>query len=42
MQYLLKSWPAIIELTSVYRRLREFENQIEANIRDENLDSLSK
>jgi peptide/bleomycin uptake transporter len=25
MQYLLKSWPTIIELMSVYRRLREFE-----------------
>ena len=25
MQYLLKAWPTIIELASVYRRLREFE-----------------
>ena len=25
MQYLLRSWPLIIELLSVYRRLREFE-----------------
>jgi len=25
MQYLLRSWPMIIELLSVYRRLREFE-----------------
>ena len=35
MQYLLKSWPAIIELASVYRRLREFENQIKINDPDE-------
>ena len=28
MQYLLKSWPTIIELMSVYRRLREFENRL--------------
>ena len=28
MQYLLKSWPTIIELASVYKRLREFETQI--------------
>ena len=29
MQYLLKAWPTIIELDSVYKRLREFETQIE-------------
>lgn len=28
MQYLLKSWPTIIELLSVYRRLREFEAEL--------------
>ena len=28
MQYLLKSWPTIIELASVYKRLREFERQL--------------
>ena len=28
MQYLLKAWPTIIELASVYKRLREFENLI--------------
>jgi peptide/bleomycin uptake transporter len=28
MQYLLKSWPTIIELASVYKRLREFEHQL--------------
>ena len=30
MQYLLKAWPTIIELASVYKRLREFESQINA------------
>ncbi len=29
MQYLLKAWPTIIELASVYKRLREFESRIE-------------
>jgi len=32
MQYILKAWPTIIELASVYKRLREFEakiNQVE-------------
>ena len=28
MQYLLKAWPTIIELASVYKRLKEFESQI--------------
>ena len=28
MQYLLKAWPTIIELASVYNRLKEFEKQI--------------
>ncbi len=28
MQYLLKAWPTIIELASVYKRLREFEERI--------------
>ena len=31
MQYILKAWPVIIELASVYRRLREFENKIKMN-----------
>ena len=31
MQYLLKAWPTIIELASVYKRLREFELQILKN-----------
>ena len=29
MQYIYKSWPIIIELASVYKRLREFESKIE-------------
>ena len=28
MQYLLRAWPTIIELASVYKRLREFERQL--------------
>ena len=28
MQYLLKAWPTIIELASVYKRLREFEEKL--------------
>ena len=28
MQYLLKAWPTIIELMSVYKRLREFESKL--------------
>ena len=28
MQYILKAWPVIIELASVYKRLREFETKI--------------
>lgn len=30
LQYLFKAWPTIIELASVYKRLMEFEAQIEA------------
>ena len=30
LQYLLKSWPTIIELASVIKRLREFEKKLEA------------
>ena len=29
MQYILKAWPTIIELASVYKRLREFEYKIQ-------------
>ena len=42
LQYLFRAWPTIIELASVYKRLREFENQIEVNIREENLNLPSK
>jgi peptide/bleomycin uptake transporter len=28
MQYLIKSWPSIIELISIYKRLRTFENTL--------------
>ena len=31
MQYLLNSWPTIIELLSVIKRLREFEKEIKEN-----------
>ena len=32
MQYIFRSWPTIIELASVYKRLKEFESKI--NSRD--------
>ena len=31
MQYLLKAWPTIIELASVFKRLKEFEIMIKSN-----------
>ena len=31
MQYLLKAWPTIIELASVYKRLREFEDKLKSS-----------
>jgi len=31
MQYLIKAWPTIIELASVYKRLREFESKINSS-----------
>ena len=38
MQYLLKAWPTIIELASVYKRLREFESKINhVNLVDEKI-----
>ena len=42
LQYLFKAWPTIIELASVYRRLREFENRIQKNILedDENIQNI--
>ena len=38
LQYLFRAWPTIIELASVYKRLREFEKNIQNNI-EENLDA---
>ena len=35
LQYLFRAWPTIIELASVYKRLREFETQIEINIQQD-------
>ena len=35
LQYLFNAWPTIIELASVYKRLREFESQIELMIETE-------
>ena len=35
LQYLFRAWPTIIELASVYKRLREFEKIINNNISDE-------
>ena len=32
LQYLVRSWPIIVELISVRRRLAEFEKQIELNV----------
>ena len=34
MQYILKAWPTIIELASVYKRLREFESRIKISIEE--------
>ena len=42
MQYILKAWPTIIELASVYKRLREFESKIAINMQEENLESPSE
>ena len=38
LQYLFRAWPTIIELASVYKRLREFEKNIQTNFK-ENLDA---
>ena len=35
LQYLFRAWPTIIELASVYKRLREFEKDINTNINEE-------
>ena len=36
LSYLFRSWPTIVELASVYKRLREFEKAINASIEAEN------
>ena len=35
LQYLFRAWPTIIELASVYKRLREFEKRIQISINEE-------
>ena len=39
MQYLLKAWPTIIELASVYKRLREFEDKLKSSREDITIES---
>ena len=39
MQYLLKAWPTIIELASVYKRLREFEDKLKSSQVDVTIES---
>ena len=39
MQYLLKAWPTIIELASVYKRLREFEDKLKLSEEDITIES---
>ena len=39
MQYLLKAWPTIIELASVYKRLREFEDKLKSSQEDITIES---
>ncbi|MDA9629072.1 putative transporter [Pelagibacteraceae bacterium] len=39
MQYLLRAWPTIIELLSVFKRLREFEKMIDSKIEQDKLES---
>ena len=39
MQYLLKAWPTIIELASVYKRLREFEDKLKLPEKIETIES---
>jgi len=39
MQYLLKAWPTIIELASVYKRLREFEDKLKSSQDDVTIES---
>ena len=42
LQYLFRAWPTIIELASVYKRLREFESKIAINMQEENLEPSSE
>ena len=42
MQYILKAWPTIIELASVYKRLREFESKIKTNIQESEVDEVTE
>ena len=42
MQYILKAWPTIIELASVYKRLREFEKRIEINMKESDSDQITE
>ena len=37
LQYLVRSWATIVELISVWRRLREFEIRINKNIKESKL-----
>ncbi len=39
MQYLLKAWPTIIELASVYKRLREFEDKLISSEENKTIES---
>ena len=39
MQYLLKAWPTIIELASVFKRLREFEDKLKSSQEDVTIQS---
>ena len=32
LQYLVRSWPIIVELISVWKRLNEFENKLKVNL----------
>ena len=42
LQYLFRAWPTLVELASVYKRLREFENQININIEKDNIEIIGK
>ena len=42
LQYLFRAWPTLVELASVYKRLREFENQININIEKDTSEVVGK